>query len=117
VSAACRLSKVVGYTLVAEKTVVEFIENGKRESGFTGCTYGRILVFEDNTGVRCVEYNYSYAYRPDAYIFMRGSSIRICIDNYWYDANQLIEAPITAPTAPARTRRLSNDGAPPDQPV
>jgi hypothetical protein len=89
VSAACDLSKVVGYTLVAKKTVVEFIEDGKRESGFKGCAYGRILVFEDNTGVQCADYDYNYAYRPDAYIFMRGSSIRICVDNYLYDANRL----------------------------
>jgi hypothetical protein len=79
----------VGYTLVAQKVVAGYIENGKRESSFNGCTYGRILVFDDNTGVQCAEYNYSYAYRPDAFIFVRGSSIRICIENDWYDAQSL----------------------------
>jgi hypothetical protein len=88
-SAACRLGRVVGYTLVASKTVIAKIEDGKREDGFSGCTYGRILVFEDNTGLTCAEYNYEYAYRPDAYIFVRGSDFKVCIEGYLYDMNPL----------------------------
>ncbi|MCK1391682.1 hypothetical protein [Bradyrhizobium sp. 1] len=89
VAAQCKLERVIGYTLVAAKTVVAHIDDGKREDGFSGCTYGRILVFDDNTGVRCAEYNYEYAYRPDAYIFVRGGSIKMCIEGYLYDANSL----------------------------
>jgi len=87
--AACRLNRVVGYTLVAAKTVVAKIENGNREDGFSGCSYGRILVFDDNTGLRCAEYNYEYAYRPDAFIFIRGGDIKVCIEGYLYDMNPL----------------------------
>src|SRR5437868_15321428 len=87
--ASCRLDQVIGYTLVAQKTVVAKIQDDKREDGFTGCSYGRILVFEDHTGVRCQSYSYSYAYRPDAFIFLRGSSLRICIEDEWYDASPL----------------------------
>ena len=71
------------------KTVVAKIENGKREDGFSGCTHGRILVFEDNTGLRCAEYNYEYAYRPNAFIFVRSSDIKVCIEGYLYDVNPL----------------------------
>jgi hypothetical protein len=87
--AFCKLNRVMGYTLVAQKTVVAKIEDGKREDGFSGCTYGRILVFEDNTGLRCAEYNYEYSYRPDAFIFVRGSDIKACIEGYLYDLNPL----------------------------
>jgi len=84
-----QLDRVIGYTLVAQKTVVAKIENGKREDGFSGCSWGRILVFEDNTAVRCAEYSYSYAYRPDAFIFARASDIRICIEGDWYEAQTI----------------------------
>lgn len=83
--ARCQLDRLVGYTLAAKKTVVAYIEDGKRIDGFIGCTYGRILVFDDNTGVRCAEYSYNYAYRPDAFIFLRGSSIKACIDDQFFD--------------------------------
>ena len=87
--AECDLDDVVGYTLVDKKTVVGYIEDGKREDGYTGCSYGRILVFQDGTGVSCADYNYDYAYRPDAYIFMSGSSIKVCIDDEMIDVRRL----------------------------
>jgi hypothetical protein len=87
--AACSLDRVVGYTLVAKKTVVGFIKDDKREEGFSGCEYGKVLVFEDNTGVRCTAYSYSYAYRPDAYIFLNSSAIKVCIEGEWFDAERL----------------------------
>jgi hypothetical protein len=87
--AGCNLDRVVGYTLVAKKTVVGFINDDKREDSFSGCEYGRVLVFDDNTGVRCTGYSYSYAYRPDAYIFINSASIRLCIEGEWFDAERL----------------------------
>ena len=51
--AACDLGRVVGYTLVFSKTIEAYIEDGKRVRGFSGCTRDRVLVFTDNTGVRC----------------------------------------------------------------
>jgi hypothetical protein len=88
-SATCTLDRVVGYTLVAKKTIVGFIKDDTREDGFSGCEYGKVLVFEDNTGVRCGAYSYRYAYRPDAYIFVNSSSIKLCIEGEWFDAERL----------------------------
>jgi hypothetical protein len=87
--ASCNLDRVVGFTLVAKKTVIAYIDHGERVDGFNGCTYGRILVFEDNTGVRCDEYNYAYAYRPDAYLFATSTRIKGCIEGEWYDLSSL----------------------------
>jgi hypothetical protein len=69
--------------------VVALIDDDQREDKFSGCKYGRVIVFEDNTGVRCTDYNYHYAYRPDAYIFVNSSSIKLCIDSDWFDAQSL----------------------------
>lgn len=83
------LSDLVGFTLVQEKTIVGRIENGKYEEGYEGCTYGRILVFDDETGVECAEYNYQYAYRPTAFIFARGSSLKVVVDDDVMDVRQV----------------------------
>lgn len=84
---ALDLSELVGYTLIAEKTVVGRIDDGKYEDGYEGCDYGRVLVFEDETGVECSEYNYDYAYRPEAYIFRRVASYKVVIDEDLMDIN------------------------------
>ncbi len=83
---SCALDSLIGYTLVARKTVIGFIENGSRKDDFEGCTYDRILVFEDNTGVMCTTYSYSYSYRPTAYLFANGSNFKVCIESELYDA-------------------------------
>jgi hypothetical protein len=87
--ARCDLSRVVGFTLIAKKTVVAYIEDGKRVDGFNGCNFDRVLVFEDNTGLRCDGYNYAYAYMPDAYLFAASTSIKGCIEDEWYDLSWL----------------------------
>jgi hypothetical protein len=87
--AACNLDRVIGYTLVAKKTVVAFIQDDKREDSFSGCQFGRVLVFDDNTGVRCTGYSYNYAYRPDAYIFVNSTLIKICIEGELFEVAQL----------------------------
>jgi hypothetical protein len=87
--ASCELNDLIDYTLFAKKTVVAYIENGERTDGFTGCQSGRILVFDDNTGVVCQSYNYSYEYRPDAYLFANGGSMKACIENELYDIGRI----------------------------
>ena len=83
--AECDLDEVVGYTLIASKTIEGRIDNGKREDDFEGCDFDRIIVFSDNTGVRCTSYDYSYSYRPDAYIFSDGNSMKMCVDGDFYE--------------------------------
>ena len=88
-AASCNLDNAIGYTLVAKKRVVGFVENDKRENSFSGCRYGRILLFEDHTGVRCTGYTYHYATRPTAYIFDNSYYIKLCIDGFWFEAAAL----------------------------
>ncbi|QTH21721.1 hypothetical protein HRJ34_26055 [Rhizorhabdus wittichii] len=83
--AECDLGEVVGWTLIAEKTVEGYVEDGKRDDSYEGCDFDRVLIFTDNTAVRCAEYEYSYAYRPTAYIFANGSLLKACIDDDWID--------------------------------
>jgi hypothetical protein len=47
--AECDLSELVGYKLVAQKTISGYIEDGKRSDDFEGCDFDRIIVFSDNT--------------------------------------------------------------------
>ena len=65
------LERLVGYVIVATKTVEGWKEDGKREDGFSGCAHGRVIVFTDGTALTCGTYNYSYAYRPTAIIFAK----------------------------------------------
>lgn len=87
--ATCDLTNLVGYTLFAKKTVIAYIDNGERTDSFIGCQYGRILVFDDNTGVACHGYNYSYEYHPDAYLLAYGNSMKACIGNEMYDIGHI----------------------------
>jgi hypothetical protein len=77
--AECQLQEVVGYTLVGIKTITGRIDKEGRHDDYQGCDYDRILVFDDNTGVRCTGYTYTYSYRPTAYIWLDGSLIKICV--------------------------------------
>jgi hypothetical protein len=84
--AVCDLSQVVGYTLVFGKTVEAYIQEGKRVSGFAGCVRDRVLVFTDNTGVRCREALVHTAALPKAYLFARNANdMKLCVDDDIYD--------------------------------
>lgn len=88
--AECDLGELIGYTLIASKTVVATIkEGGQRVDQFDGYNFGWIVVFEDNTGVACTGYNYHYAYRPKAYIFGYGTSLMMCLDSNLYQVARL----------------------------
>ena len=84
--AQCNLSGLVGYTLIAQKTIDGYVQGEKRGNDFEGCDFDRIIVFDDNTGVRCMTYSYTYSYRPDAYIFATNlGSMKMCVENELYD--------------------------------
>lgn len=88
-SAACDLGRVVGYTLVFSKVIDSYLEDGKRIKGFTGCNRDRVLVFTDNTGVRCKETNVQNARLPQAYLFARGpNDMKLCVGDDMYDVAQ-----------------------------
>ncbi len=87
---ACDLSSLVGYTLIAAKTVDGSIDkDGQRTSDFNGCDYDRVIVFDDGTGVACSQYGYQYAYRPKAYVFARGSALKLCVGSQVYEARHI----------------------------
>ena len=84
--ALCDLSQVVGYTLVSGKTIGGYVEDGKRVAGFAGCTRDRVLVFTDNTGVRCKETFVHSANVPKAYLFAKSANdMKLCVDDDMYE--------------------------------
>ena len=63
------LERLVGYTIVAAKTISGWYDDDEREEGaFKGCRHGRVIVFTDGTGLTCSGYGYMYSYRPTAII-------------------------------------------------
>lgn len=87
--ALCDLSQVVGYTVVFGKTIEGYIQDGKRVHGFAGCARDRVLVFTDNTGVRCKESFVHTADIPKAYLFARDQNdMKLCVDDDMYDVAQ-----------------------------
>lgn len=86
--ANCDLGDVVGYTLVAQKTVSGFLDlkKQKRSDDYEGCDFDRVLLFSDGSGIRCTSYHYHYAFHPDAYLFAKHSTIKACIDDEFVDA-------------------------------
>jgi hypothetical protein len=83
------LRGLIGYTLVTSKTVKGYVKGAKIEESFEGCDYDRVIAFTDGTGLRCQSYSYSYAYRPEAFIFTRGSSIKMIVDGEVYEMTSL----------------------------
>jgi HKD family nuclease len=87
--ATCDFDDLIGYTLVTTKYVAGYIEKGERKDAFEGCNFGRILIFDDNTGITCMSYLYSYSYHPKAYIFMNGTSMKACINDNMYSVGPI----------------------------
>lgn len=84
--AVCDLSQVVGYQLVFGKVIEAYIEDGKRVEGFAGCTRDRMLVFTDNTGVRCKDTLLHTAKLPKVYLFARNANdLKLCVDDDMYE--------------------------------
>ena len=84
--AVCDLSQVVGYTLIFGKTIQAYIQDGKRTNGFEGCAHDRVLVFTDNTGVRCKDAAVHAAVLPKGYLFARNANdMKLCVDDDIYD--------------------------------
>ena len=87
--ALCDLSQVVGYTLAFGKTIGSYLEDGKKVQGFAGCTRDRVLLFTDNTGVRCKETFIHSANVPKAYLFAKSANdMKLCVDDDMYDVAQ-----------------------------
>ena len=79
--ASCDIDDLLGYTVIAKKTISARIDNGVKTEDYQGCEYGRIIVFSDGTGVKCQTYTYTYAYMPTAYIVTNGAGSKLCVEN------------------------------------
>jgi hypothetical protein len=83
---ASDIGQFVGYTIAAKKTIVGYQdENGKGDSSFEGCNFGRKIIFTDQTYLTCTSYNYQYAYRPDAVLLVRNGSWIMLVEGERYD--------------------------------
>lgn len=81
------LAHYVGYRIVAVKTIDKWVSSDKRtaKSEFEGCDFGRYIVFDDGSYLRCSGYGYQYAYRPEAVILANGSRIVMLVEDEEYD--------------------------------
>ena len=80
-ASGCDLDELVGYQLVAKKSVEGYLDDaGHERSGYQGCTIGRVLVFSDHTGVRCLTSGLDEGLMPPAYLFARHrDDLKLCI--------------------------------------
>jgi hypothetical protein len=86
---AVDLGRYVGFTIAGKKTIAGFQdEDGKHDTSFEGCNYGRRILFDDETYLTCTSYGYSYAYRPEAILLVRaGTWVMLVGDNSYQMRN------------------------------
>jgi hypothetical protein len=89
--AYCRLDELIGYTLTAAKVIIGRIDGAILSDDFEGCERGRVIVFADNTAVRCSGEKFSYSYRPRAYIFSSRNAMKLCVESELYEIGPLRE--------------------------
>jgi hypothetical protein len=79
----CDLNTLVGYQLLFGKPIDGYIQDGMRKKGYVGCEPDRVLVFADNTGVRCKELiRQSVDGLVVGYLFARDNlgDLQLCVD-------------------------------------
>ncbi|MGE0221797.1 MAG: hypothetical protein AB7F35_01505 [Acetobacteraceae bacterium] len=85
-TADCDLDQVIGYQLVTRKTIEAHIDAGRRQRGYHGCVPDRVLVFTDNTGVRCKSTTTQALELPPAYLFARSpTDLKLCVGDEMMD--------------------------------
>jgi hypothetical protein len=85
---ADELDDLVGYTIIASKTIDRWYDDDEKDDSFNGCSHGRVIVFTDNTTLTCAEYGYQYAYRPTAIILAKEISYQ---GKSFYDFKMVVE--------------------------
>src|SRR5271165_7549245 len=79
----CDLNGLVGYQILFAKPIESFIQDGVRKRGYRGCEPDRVLVFSDNTGVRCKELvRQNLDELPTGYLFVRNNlgDMKLCVE-------------------------------------
>ena len=78
---ATDFSNYVGYTIVWAGTVTGFQDPDEEpENSFKGCKLNRRLILDNRYSVYCKEYDYTYAYRPEAAVLSNGTSAVLIVD-------------------------------------
>ena len=85
---ADELENLVGYTIIASKTVERWYDDDEKDDAFNGCSHGRVIVFTDGTTLTCAEYGYQYAYRPTAVILGKEVTYQ---GKSFYDFKMIVE--------------------------
>lgn len=86
----CDLNSVVGYQLLFGKPIDGYIQGGTRRKGYDGCEPDRVLVFADNTGVRCRQtVRQRVDQLPTGYLFARSAGdLKLCVEGELFDVSQ-----------------------------
>ena len=85
---AYELEDLVGYTIIASKTIDHWYDDDEKDDSFNGCSHGRVIVFTDGTKLTCAEYGYQYVYRPTAVILARKIILQ---GKPFYDFKMIVE--------------------------
>jgi hypothetical protein len=86
----CDLNTVVGYQIVFAKPIAAYIEGGVRRTGYEGCQPDRVLVFADNSGVRCKDAVRQHLdVLPTGYLFARNNigDLKLCVEGELFDVS------------------------------
>jgi hypothetical protein len=83
----CDLNTLVGYTLLFAKPIDSYIQGTIRTKGYEGCEPDRVLVFADNTGVRCKRVVRQHLeHLPTGYLFARNAGdLQLCVEGELFD--------------------------------
>ena len=65
------LDDLVGYTIIASKTIERWHDDEEGDDSFNGCSHGRVIEFTDGSTLTCAEYGYQYVFRPTAVILAK----------------------------------------------
>jgi len=87
----CDLNDLVGYQILFAKPVDGYIQGGMRKKGYEGCEPDRVLVFADNTGVRCKDIvRQPHKDLPMGYLFARDNlgNLKLCVDGELFDVSR-----------------------------
>jgi hypothetical protein len=68
-----KLSDLEGFYVLKVKTIDGWMDKDKKQkkSGFEGCDWDRVIIFDDGTTATCRTYSYTYSYRPKAALFVK----------------------------------------------
>ena len=87
----CDLNGLIGYQILFGKPIEGYIQGGQRQKGYAGCEPDRVLVFADNTGVRCKEMvRQSVDDLPTGYLFARNNmgDLKLCVEGELFVVSQ-----------------------------